>query len=595
MDEVLSGNIGDPVNKHGMALFNLSNCFLLLVLALSGSCSGLIATPADKSEVSPSSFLPVIAKNHGVLITDTPTRTPGTATITPTFTMGTSTVTSTPIATPAPTSTPAATSTPSEARLPFGIQTFGELGDEVARALVQGANIAWARIDLSWGSIEPNAPVGGVHDYRWGGADSSLSGMLEAGVIPVVTIGRAPEWAVGCYSALWDHDNNPSTPSVQFTGGPICDAHLSDWEAFIRALVERYDGDGIDDAPGAPVVRHWEIYNEPDNQLLSYACAIVGGGWGDDLDNDGISDSREYAGVLKRAYEAAKLASTEAQVIFGSVAYERLSQGCFNLGFMDEVLTELAALSPNGNAGDYFDFAGFHQYDFARERWDGALPFNQGVLGKAAGPGWTTGGVTYPSIRGILSAHGVGSKPIVVTEIGLNSNRSATQDEFQARHIVHELVRGMTMWPDGVSLLTVFALREPSFGIVDSAYTPYRAYNAYRTLAEQLGGVVGFEQQLGSSETGSANIQAYRFVMSDGTKKLVLWTDKGCPIKRSGCEVTSNMSISQAHMGVSPSEWTGYLKVTDEYGNVSTIGSGGPSVSRTITQSPIYVEVAPAP
>ncbi len=43
--------------------------------------------------------------------------------------------------------------------------------------------------------------------------------------------------------------------------------NMKAYAAFVRALVERYDGDGQDDMPGLKFpIRHWEVGNEPSMQ-----------------------------------------------------------------------------------------------------------------------------------------------------------------------------------------------------------------------------------------------------------------------------------------------------------------------------------------
>ncbi|HID44067.1 MAG TPA: hypothetical protein EYP30_09930, partial [Archaeoglobaceae archaeon] len=41
--------------------------------------------------------------------------------------------------------------------------------------------------------------------------------------------------------------------------------NMTDYKNFIRRLVERYDGDGIDDMPSLEIpIKYWEILNEPE-------------------------------------------------------------------------------------------------------------------------------------------------------------------------------------------------------------------------------------------------------------------------------------------------------------------------------------------
>ena len=43
--------------------------------------------------------------------------------------------------------------------------------------------------------------------------------------------------------------------------GPVDKAPLSELAEYLAAAVERYDGDGFQDAPGAPEVHYFELYN----------------------------------------------------------------------------------------------------------------------------------------------------------------------------------------------------------------------------------------------------------------------------------------------------------------------------------------------
>ncbi len=48
-------------------------------------------------------------------------------------------------------------------------------------------------------------------------------------------------------------------------------APLSELAEYLGAVVERFDGDGFHDAPGAPEVHYFELYNEPDRGTLPNA------------------------------------------------------------------------------------------------------------------------------------------------------------------------------------------------------------------------------------------------------------------------------------------------------------------------------------
>jgi len=72
------------------------------------------------------------------------------------------------------------------------------------------------------------------------------------------------------------------------------------WKAFLTTLVERYDGDGVDDMPGLLYgIKYWEIGNEPN---------IMGPDF-----NTGV----KYVRFLKMSYEAVKAADPQAKVLNG--------------------------------------------------------------------------------------------------------------------------------------------------------------------------------------------------------------------------------------------------------------------------------------
>jgi hypothetical protein len=110
---------------------------------------------------------------------------------------------------------------------------------------------------------------------------------------------------------------------------------------FLEKAVERYDGDGIDDAPGSPVVDVWEIENEPDLSL-----AQVPRGFKDTPQN--------YALLLKESYKVIKRANPQAKVAFGGLAGPKGIRKYF-VPALDEL--ERIKDSPTDR---YFEIAGFH-------------------------------------------------------------------------------------------------------------------------------------------------------------------------------------------------------------------------------------------
>ncbi len=85
------------------------------------------------------------------------------------------------------------------------------------------------------------------------------------------------------------------------------------YSAYVAAVVERYDGDGIDDMPGLlRPVKHWEVDNEPD-------LKNSGSPREDRFDPDGFCTPEEYAHVLRLTAAAIRAADPEAKVLNGGL------------------------------------------------------------------------------------------------------------------------------------------------------------------------------------------------------------------------------------------------------------------------------------
>jgi hypothetical protein len=135
-----------------------------------------------------------------------------------------------------------------------------------------------------WGRAEPNDVEPAAFD--WFLVDRALAAARQdsGGLRIIAEIRDNPSWA------------------ATYSGGPIRASKLGDFAEFVGAVVERFDGDGFQDAPGSPVIEFWEFYNEPD-----------AGSWGENTrwGNHGAA----YAQMLAIARSALKAANPDAQVI----------------------------------------------------------------------------------------------------------------------------------------------------------------------------------------------------------------------------------------------------------------------------------------
>jgi hypothetical protein len=317
-------------------------------------------------------------------------------------------------------------------------------------------------------------------------------------------------------------------------------------------LVERYDGDNYQDAPGSPVVNYWEFYNEPDNGDVVHAEH----GWG----YWGYSGA-EYAQMLCAVYPVMKAANPGAKIVLGGMAYERFtdSGGPFVRSFLDDVLA--------GGGGKCLDLINFHYYPYFESVWSSYGP---GIIGKA----------NY--LRSKLASLGYGNLPMVCTEAGYSSDDGPgvpSSPEIQSGKVVKLFVQSMATglkfmiwwtWPDLEGY-------PGAFGLVDVNFQPKLSYYAFQTAALQLERAT-FQQSLSSVALGGANAQAYLFQRS-GRPFYVLWANG-----------ESAESVSLPGSSALVTDYVGGLiaQIADgDDGHVDGL------VRITFGADPVYVEITP--
>ncbi len=357
----------------------------------------------------------------------------------------------------------------------FGVQMYGNTDKtSLYYPSLIASKASWVRVPIVWSDVEPSNVS--PDKFRWTGADAAIGVARDGGLNLIVTLDSAPGWA------------------ATYPSGPIDKVGYEELSEFVRAVIERYDGDGVDDAPGLPVINYWEFYNEPD---LGQRYTDVR--WG----NAGA----EYAKMLAAVYPVVKAANPNAQVVFGGIAYDWFVEdgGPFVRGFLDDVL--------KAGGGRYFDVMNFHSYpNFA--------------------PNWATQGAgLYEKAQFIQKKlhdeYGL-EKPLVVTEAGMHSNDAPQlpmTPELQAQYVVRLFTQSMAA---NLQVMIWFMFYDPgSFypfdnGLVTSDDPPQTkvAFNAYQTIVSELS-TAHFERILTADETGATDMEAYRF--RDNVKKQVVY------------------------------------------------------------------------
>ncbi|MFH1000910.1 MAG: hypothetical protein V1783_08720, partial [Bacteroidota bacterium] len=191
---------------------------------------------------------------------------------------------------------------------PFGVLGFSSFND--AKSWINDIGIKTVRYGGHqgvgyWAINKPeNMPTGYPKEFLgWDNLDNLYKETHDAGIemSVIITSDEIPD--------------RPDTNSTNLTGFENFTPQgtgltLKQYSDFVKYAVERYDGDGIDDASGSPVVTYWEIDNEPDI-ISEYEPYFL---WKGDL-----SLTPDYARVVKAAYKAIKSANPNAKVTLGSM------------------------------------------------------------------------------------------------------------------------------------------------------------------------------------------------------------------------------------------------------------------------------------
>ena len=232
-------------------------------------------------------------------------------------------------------------------------------------------NVKWVRLSgldgMVWAVVEPEK---GRFDFKK--LDRTIQDFYRKGFNLFITVSSFNVWDQYGPGAVFDRKNKPTHKLPK---------DLKAYSNFLQKAVERYDGDGIDDAPGSPVVRYWQIQNEPDFF------------WKDTPEN--------YAKLLKVSYQAIKKADPQAQVVIGGIGGLNKKNG---YNFYASTVRHLDRIKDEKNER-FFDVFDMHWMSTARG-YKRFLNKRQGVhLGEF-----------IDKIRNLLDQHGYADARIFITE-----------------------------------------------------------------------------------------------------------------------------------------------------------------------------------
>ncbi|HID76037.1 MAG TPA: hypothetical protein EYP56_08580 [Planctomycetaceae bacterium] len=284
--------------------------------------------------------------------------------------------------------------------------------------------------------------------------------------------------------------------------GSFLPRDVEGYKKYVAAVVERYDGDGIDDAPGSPVVRYWQVENEPN---LGFPPR----------------SPESYAELLQMTYRAAKRASPRCRIVIGGVGgWVGRGPNSSLHGFRRFYLPVLKRLDGAG-----FDIFDYHWYGNASGEYRGY-------------------GEVHRQVRAALDEHGFSHAPIWITEMGSFSRHprhNPPQSEQQQaadllRRYVYPLSWGVQkiFWAFG--LIEGFKHDDGYFDhtglIYDGRGSDDRgrgvrklAYFTYKLMTDKLEG----KRFAGELAGLPPHVYAYRFIdgqeSRDANAVTVLWWD----------------------------------------------------------------------
>ncbi len=403
--------------------------------------------------------------------------------------------------------------------------------------LMAEMGVKWVRTYIFWSEVEPVRET--PPKYHWQKYDEHFKQLIDMGFTPIVIIAGNPSWI--------------ST----YPGGPFDKGDLKDYLRFVRALVERYNGDRKSDAPGSPRILYWEIYNEPDLTSLEYARHPVWGFWG--------NQPTQYANLLKAVYPVIKGTCPDAQVVFGGIALDNWTH--FNSKFFEEVL--------KAGGGQHFDIMNFHFYYPFHVVWD---RFGPDIIGKA----------NY--VKKQLASFGL-RKEIFCTEAGHWSGEESSL-EFQANYLVKSFVRGIVA--DLKSMIWFILVDRDTKGtdftrgLLDNKLNKKPAFYALTHLIPHLKGAI-YRQTLFLLDRGDIQIEldwkdrmkyhwspqsiveAYSFYRPDLKKQFyILWSNS----------TDLNLKL-----------FGGSFQVYNIYGKMKELkASNGNPLSFKLNSDPIFIE-----
>lgn len=412
-------------------------------------------------------------------------------------------------------------------RQPQGIESLSKCGDGICDNIGENKNACSQDcgrdlIEEKDTGVEDGGDVSSeqktddiVISYKTSGSPFGIGISNASDISYVKDLGLKSIRLAGPSGAIWDliksqgygqldrivydaYKDNLEISVVVLAGNPAGENKLLDFSSFMTSLAERYDGDGKSDASGSPRVTYWEIDNEPD----------LYEGTGEKTSWHGeVSETADYAKVLKTAYEAIKSADKNSNVAIASMAY--------NLDYYEAIFKELEKLKSK-SSDKFFDVFNYHYY--------GSFD-DYGVLGVDQSKDVIQASPSLSDIKELLKKYNYSDDGMLATEIGtIVKPNSENTEKLHAISLIKKYVYPIVHGVSGLYWLNIKANGDGPFdklSLVASDSTKRLNYYSYKLMVEKLNGFDWSNIQIMQEKDG---IYIYKFIKNNKSV-WVAWND----------------------------------------------------------------------
>ncbi|MCL4550311.1 MAG: T9SS type A sorting domain-containing protein [Bacteroidetes bacterium] len=415
---------------------------------------------------------------------------------------------------------------------------------------LKNMNMAWNRtLSPTGGQFRWNVIEAVQGTYDWSKPDAFVNRVQAEGLHLLVLVHPYAQWDQPTKTDMnYDKPNN-----------------MTAFKRFIAKLVERYDGDGINDMPGLLYpIKYYEIGNEPESQTFG----------------DAPGTYNDFMETVKAARDTAKIVYPDVKIVIAGATPIYDSRG-----FLNQVDSFWKGALNRSNAGSYFDIFNFHFF---------VGEYSQDIS------------VYVDYWKQLLSAYGLSGKEIWLTETGTYSGTASNVDgttwpvqttTYQAGWWIKQASYALA---NGVSkLFWVFYYSDQTdwrskvaFVNIDKT-TKKAAYYAHKLMADKID---AYSSALQNAYAESGQYQTsgnFKFTVA-GKPVYILWDDANGNVTLTGISTASVKTTK----GVPRLNGDGSVAL-DNSGNptfdTATVSVTNGQATIVLSSVPIYVEEIAAP